>query len=733
MASFLSPNSYSFDKFARLQDYFMSSLGQTEGFQDRICNTNEYGMAVLHEPFYQDNSSSSAAAAVAVIPTGVAFFKYIANDMPERTNEITTAANAIVTKLESSQALTVGDLKGLFDTMNNGIPDDKRQSWSLESNSLSAYVFETVNQLTGYLDTNGISEEQIQRNTDSYNQLLKEADEKVPTPTPETSTSTIPVTEEETSTTVGIPVSYSQNNVNRMQAEWNAQKTSELEAALASAKADADKLQAEAIAAKEAALKAEYDAQILEANTKATKAANNLSQANTLRTLAETKLAEANTKWTESESKLKIAQELSAALENEKKTLLKWDNKNSNSKLAYSELSYASGNALNNKYIPVSPVLYPASLSTKQNNKGASIASVASSASKVNLNKPLVKSVLSTPIPKNIPDTYKFTIPDNLPESTENKIKSLMFQLNTNRGGVISKLKNATNDLNTNLKLQKQTATDYNNKCVPKNTNDKTCKKLITEFNEQKNKISKAESQVKLQLDSYKDTIEQITRLSKQKSRFWDIIWRNPLEAFTVDEGLNSNLAENKISASNKKPTNKPKSTTSKMANNRRNNNRMREEDDMETTSTMMADEDMETTTTRHMASKKKAKKPAKRQEDNMEEETTTSTMMAEEEGDMDESVDETTERGPDGDMESEEDTSEPTEEVTEGFSGSRTYRFGHLSTALKALLLALLFWLLTNTAGSAYVAKLAKRVGASTCVVQVILFFVLAYIALML
>lgn len=229
----------------------------------------------------------------------------------------------------------------------------------------------------------------------------------------------------------------------------------------------------------------------------------------------------------------------------------------------------------------------------------------------------------------------------------------------------------------------------------------------------------------------------------KTKSRLWDIIWRNPLEAFTVDEGLNSNLPENKISASNKKLTNKPKSTTSKMANNRRNNNSMREEDDMETTTTKMVDEDMETTTTRKATSKKASKKANNRKSANnedMEEETTTSTMMADSEVDesteaADESTepaDESTERGPDGDMESEVDPSEPTEEITEGFSGSRTYRFGHLSTALKALLLALLFWLLTNTAGSAYVAKLAKRVGASTCVVQVILFFVLAYIALM-
>jgi hypothetical protein len=145
----------------------MSSLGQTEGFQDRMCYTNEYGMAVLHEPFYQDNSSSSVSAAVAVIPTGVAFFKYIANDMPERTSEITTAADEIVTKLESSQSLTVSDLDNLFKTMDDSITPAQRQSWTLESNNLSAYAFETVNQLAGYLDTSGVSEEQIRRNTDS--------------------------------------------------------------------------------------------------------------------------------------------------------------------------------------------------------------------------------------------------------------------------------------------------------------------------------------------------------------------------------------------------------------------------------------------------------------------------------------------------------------------------------------------------------------------------------------
>jgi hypothetical protein len=248
-----------------------------------------------------------------------------------------------------------------------------------------------------------------------------------------------------------------------------------------------------------------------------------------------------------------------------------------------------------------------------------------------------------------------------------------------------------------------------------------------------------------------KGTDNTIKNYIKDKQNEKETKKSNP-EPFSVDEGLNNNeSAENKISASNKKLVNKPKtntdSTKDKMSN-RRNNNNMRnnmrnnrsvtEEDDMETTTTMeaeMMDEDMETTTTRRATtSSKKAKKATKREMSDMEEEEeTTTTEMATGEEDEDMAMNNGTERGPEGDVESEPTEESQEEVVTEGFRGSRAYRFGHLSTALKALLLALLFWLLTNDAGRNYISKLAKRLGASTCVVQVIVFFVLAYIALML
>jgi hypothetical protein len=706
MASFLSPNSYSFDKFSRLQDYFMSSLGQTEGFQDRMCAANEYGMAVLHEPFYQDNQS--------IVPSS--------EEVPTDQETTTTTTTTLPVEEETTTTTTTT------------LP---------------------VEEETTTTTTQAVVAEQKSANNASVARNSQNVSK---------SPYNIPRNELAASVYASIPRTYSQNNVNRMQTEWNAQKATELAAALDSARADADKLQAEAITARETALKAEYDAQILEANTKTAKAANNLSQANTLRTLAETKLSEANAKWTEAESKLKIAQELSAALDNEKKTLLKWDNKNSNSKLAYSELSYANGNALNSKYIPVSvgPVISPAALSTKQNNSVVNLAAVASSASKVSLNQPLVKSVSVSDIPKLDPPPIipaEYSVMSNI-KTAKNALKGVVFQF-------VKEQKNIVKD----IKKQDARIKKYNDNCVPVNknkkcdswkkdydTNEKELQDDIKSITERKGQYDNADNILKAEIDK----LNALAKSSNSsKSRFWDIIWRNPLEAFTVDEGLISNLPENKISASNKKPTNKPKSTTSKMANNRSNNNsnRMREAEDMETTTTMMVDEDMETTTTRKATSKKASKKANNRKSANnedMEDETTTSTMMAEDaDGEVDESTEpadestgsadestgsadestgsanESTERGPDGDEEV--DPSEPTEEVTEGFSGSRAYRFGHLSTALKALLLALLFWLLTNTAGSTYVAKLAKRVGASTCVVQVIVFFVLAYIALML
>ena len=595
MANFLLPNSYSFDKFARLQDYFMSSLGpgQIEGFQDRMCNTNEYGMAVLHEPFYQDNQSNVSSS------------KEVPTD-PE-----TTTTTTIVPSVEAKTNTTTPSVANI-----------------------------------------------------------------------------VSVAKQESSLSVSEPKTNLQNNEKLMQ------KTAELVAALDTAKARED------------ALKAKYDAQVLEERTK---------------------------------------------LENEKKTLLKWNNKNINSKLDYSELSYANGAELEDKYIPVQPA--PALSANKVN----SLQQVPETTTTTQPIMPKLQEQILIEL-LNPADVYKLYADKDIRKLKKNDrddLSSKRFAL-TGDGGTINEYNINANKINGIRRLVNQDIKNYKKKCISSITDPNECNKLLTSYNMAIKKIEEllpnlespkqnydrkyAEIQAIVARAPHKDSKPKVSKpkVSKLKSRFWDIVWRNPLEAFTVDEGLNSNLPENKISASNKKPTNKSKSTTSKMSNRRNNNNRMREEDDMETSTTMMSDKDMETTTTRKATSKKANNKANNRKPANnedMEEETTTSTMMADEEGEMNESTgsaDESTERGPDGDMEAEEDTSEPTDEVTEGFSGSRVYRFGHLSTALKALLLALLFWLLTNTAGSAYVAKLAKRVGASTWVVQVVVFFVLAYIALM-
>ena len=602
MSSFLSPNSYSFDKFARLQDYFMSSLGQTEGFQDRMCNTNEYGMAVLHEPFYQDNQSN--------VPSS--------EEVP--TDPETTTTTTIVPSVEAKTTTTTPSV------------------------------------------ANNVS-----------------------------------VTKQVSSLSVSEPTTKLQNNANLRQ------KTAELVAELDTAKAREDDL------------KAKYDAQVLEERTK---------------------------------------------FENEKKTLLKWNNKNINSKLDYSELSYANGAALEAKYIPVQPA--PASSANKVNSLQQALETTTTTQPIMPKLQKQIRIELLNP-----GDVYKLDADKDISKLKKNDSKDLSskrFAL-TGDSGTINEYNINANKINGIRRLVNQDIEKYNQICTESITDPIECNKLLTSYNMAIKQIEKLLPNLESPKQNYDTKYAEIQAIvarappkvskskSKSKSKFWDIVWRNPLEAFTVDEGLNSNLPKNKISASNKKPTNKSKSTTSKMSNRRNNNNnRMREEDDIETSTTMMSDKDMETTTTRKATSKKANNKANNRKPANnedMEEETTTSTMMADEEGEMNESTepadestepadestgsaDESTERGPDGDMETEEDTSEPTDEVTEGFSGSRVYRFGHLSTALKALLLALLFWLLTNTAGSAYVAKLAKRVGASTCVVQVIVFFVLAYIALM-
>lgn len=365
------------------------------------------------------------------------------------------------------------------------------------------------------------------------------------------------------------------------------------------------------------------------------------------------------------------------------KYLFKWENKNKNSLLTHDELSYTNGMPLESQYIPPS--------------------------NQAEITTTTTTSTVMPPV-----------------EDTTNPTTSIMPPMKdttTTTSSIMPPVEDTTTTTTSSQPTTKQFTKIIPNKTMyPKYMFDKYCNpKLKNTYSADKCK-------------QITDKIEKTGTLRK--------------ESFSVDEGLNNQSSENKISTSNKKPVNKSKSETAKdNMSNRRNNNNMRnnmrnnrsvtEEDDMETTTSTkeaeMMDEDMETTTTRNATTSKKSNKAANRAvANNMEEEEeTTTTEMVGSEEDEDMAMNNGTERGPDGDMESEDPMSE--ESIAEGFSGSRTYRFGHLSTALKALLLALLFWLLTNEAGSRYVAKLAKRLGAATCVVQVMVFFVLAYIALML
>ena len=389
------------------------------------------------------------------------------------------------------------------------------------------------------------------------------------------------------------------------------------------------------------------------------------------------------------------------------KYLFKWENKNKNSLLTQDELSYTDGMPLESQYIPSSSQAETTTTTSTTINP-----------------MPTMEETTTTSTTINPMPTMKETTTTQ-PETTTSTTTIPTMEDTTTTTPITSTIPTTTTQPTKNDKLRyKSYINNYSKFCNPKSK----------DYDEEKC------AETKTNINEYKKDTQEIKLKSKPKSKP-----KSNNEAFSVDEGLNNESAKNKIYTSNKKLVNKPKPKTDlakdKMSNSRNNNNMrnnrsVTEEDEMETTTTgmeaEMMDEDMETTTTRKATtSSKKAKKAAKREMSDMEEEetTTSTTEMATSEEDGDMAMNNGTERGPEGDMES-----EPEEEsVTEGFSGSRTYRFGHLSTALKALLLALLFWLLTNEAGCRYVSKLAKRLGASTCVIQVIVFFVLAYIALML